>query len=335
MAWYSIVNRLLDVTSGASNNSRIHMNQSTLAITQKLVVHACLWLTSLYVMAIPSQALEERKPFQVPDIFVLGDSQFAFGAGPAFHKFFSDFAMSCGHITGEQGLASEIDQMSVGVMGVRSTSIHSWVAHKWVRKKMVCEPDPKWMVNARLYGWPGRNNGTYVQLGKPKDFQICKPGKSAIEAMFNMDRRPKLFVMFFTGNSVHRWANAPRRTSQDVRKLVEQLPAGTPCVFMTTVPSYTKKANKLRWKSQIGIREAFEEHGSRCSFVPGHTAMTVKAFQNNKRYFKTKKSGKVKDPYHPTSRGADKFLELRKDALCRAVFNQVKRARSTAAAARH
>lgn len=299
----------------------------------KLVVAAAASLVCLWGGATPSHAQGDRKPFQVPEIFILGDSQFAFGAGPAFHKFFTDFAMSCGHIEGEQALAAEIDQMNTGVMGVRSTSIHSWVAHKWVRKKMVCEPDPKWMVNARLYGWPGRNNGTYVQLGKPKDFQICKPGKSAIEAMFDMERRPKLFVMFFTGNAVHRWANAPRRTARDVRKLVEQLPAGTPCVFMTTVPSYTKKSNKLRWKSQAGIRKAFEEHGSRCEFVPGHTALTVKTFQNNKRYFKTSKTGRVKDPYHPTSRGANKFLELRRDALCRAVFSQVKRARSTAAAA--
>ncbi|MEM6497819.1 MAG: SGNH/GDSL hydrolase family protein [Pseudomonadota bacterium] len=294
---------------------------------------APLWLALCWALALPANAAQQRQPFQVPDIFILGDSQFAFGAGPAFYKFFSDFAQSCGHIPKEQGLSAELDQMNVGVMGVRSTSIHSWVAHKWVRKKMVCEPDPKWMVNARLYGWPGRNNGTYVQLGKPRDFKICKPGKSAIEAMFDMDRRPKLFVMFFTGNAVHRWANAPKRTGRDVRKLVEQLPAGTPCVFMTTVPSYTKKSNQLRWRSQAGIQKAFEENGSRCAFVPGHTAMTVKTFQNNKRYFKTSKTtGRVKDPYHPTSIGANKFLELRRDALCRAVFDQVKSTRATATA---
>lgn len=311
------------------------MNQLTLATTPRLFIVLGLWLASVLAMASTTHANSQRKPFQVPDIFILGDSQFAFGAGPAFHKFFSDFEMSCGHIAGEQSLATELDQMNVGVMGVRSTSIHSWVAHKWVRKKMVCEPDPKWMVNARLYGWPGRNNGTYVQLGKPRDFRICKPGKSAIEAMFDMERRPKLFVMFFTGNAVHRWANAPKRTARDVRKLMDQLPTGTPCVFMTTVPSYTKKSNALRWRSQAGIRKAFEEHGSKCTFVPGHTIETVKTFENNKLYFKTKKSGKVSDPYHPTSRGANKFLELRRDALCRAVFHQVKRARSTAEAAQN
>ena len=291
-----------------------------------------LGLGLICAVSLPVQGKQERKPFQVPDIFVLGDSQFAFGAGPAFYKFFTDFAMSCGNFEAEKSLAAEIDELNVGVMGVRSTSIHSWVAHKWVRKKMVCEPDPKWMVNARLYGWPGRTNGTYVQLGKPRDFKICRPGKSAIEAMFDNEQRPKLFVMFFTGNAVHRWANAPRRTGRDVQKLMEQLPSGTPCVFMTTVPSYSKKSNDLRKRSQLGIRKAFEKFGSECEFVPGHTPLTVKTFQGNKNYFKTSKAGKVKDPYHPTSRGANKFLELRKDALCRAVFKQVKRARSTATA---
>ena len=253
-------------------------------------------------------------------------------SSPAFHKFSTDFAMSCGNFEAENGLAAEIDEMNVGVMGVRSTSIHSWVAHKSIRKKMVCEPDPKWMVNARLYGWPGRTNGTYVQLGKPRDFKICRPGKSAIEAMFDNQQRPKLFLMFFTGNAVHRWANAPRRTGRDVKKLMEQLPSGTQCVFMTTVPSYSKKSNDLRKRSQLGIRKAFESYGSECEFVLGHTPLTVKTFQGNKTYFKTSKAGKVRDPYHSTSHGANKFLELRKDALCRAVFKQVKRARSTATA---
>ena len=139
-------------------------------------------------------------------------------------------------------------------------------------------------------------------------------------------------LCFFTGNAVHRWANAPRRTGRDVKKLMEQLPSGTPCVFMTTVPSYSKKSNDLRKRSQLGIRKAFESYGSECEFVLGHTPLTVKTFQGNKTYFKTSKAGKVRDPYHSTSHGANKFLELRKDALCRAVFKQVKRARSTATA---
>ena len=49
-----------------------------------------LWLGLICAVALPVQGKKERKSFQVPDIFVLGDSQFAFGAGPAFHKFVSD-----------------------------------------------------------------------------------------------------------------------------------------------------------------------------------------------------------------------------------------------------
>ena len=42
-----------------------------------------LWLGLICAVALPVQGKQERKPFQVSDIFVPGDSQFAFGAGPA------------------------------------------------------------------------------------------------------------------------------------------------------------------------------------------------------------------------------------------------------------
>ncbi|MGI9423262.1 MAG: SGNH/GDSL hydrolase family protein [Hyphomicrobiaceae bacterium] len=268
--------------------------------------------------------------FKMPQIFVLGDSQFAFGAGPTFHDFLENFAQNCGRYSTESNLVEKIDRLRVGVMGVRSTSLHSWVAHKWKRKKFVCEPDPKWDVNARLFGWQGRTDGTYVQLGRDRGFRICHSGQSAFEAVFDDMRRPELFFLFFTGNAVHRWANAPKRTAKDVKKLMAQIPPGVPCVFMTTVPSHRKKENDLRWKTQIGIRKAFEKYGPSCSFVEGHTLATVKEFQTQAKYFRRRPSGKVEDPYHPNKRGARKFVDMRRGAICTAVLHQFQRARNTA-----
>lgn len=268
--------------------------------------------------------------FKPPEIFILGDSQIAFGAGPTLFAFLKDFAESCGRLEHDKKTVDRLDKMNVGVMGVRSTSIHSWVAHKWVRKRMVCQPDPKWNVNARLYGWPRRRNGTYVQLGKVSDFQVCKPKRSALEVIFaDKKLQPKLLVMFFMGNSVLRWANAKKKTARDVRKFLAQIPKHLPCIFMTTVPSYKKKENRLRWRAQNGIRKAFEDQGSHCTFVAGHTAQTVRAFQNNRFYFRRHKSGRVKDPYHPNKAGALKFLDLRRKALCRAIVQQVERKAKT------
>ena len=277
-----------------------------------------------------TRAAAKDAQFNMPDIFVLGDSQLAFGAGPTFYDFFDNFSQSCGRHSTDKELVETIDKLRVGVMGVRSTAIHSWVAHNWKRKKFVCQPDPKWQVNARLYGWPDRTDGTYVQLGRDKGFRICKPRQSAFEFIFDDMRRPKLFMLFFTGNAVLRWANAPKRTAKDVKKLMAQMPPGVPCIFMTTVPSYRKSENKKRWRSQVGIRNAFEKHGMSCSFVDGHTRATVKEFQSHAKYFRRHKSGKVKDPYHPNKTGARKFADMRRGALCKAVFEQFRRTRNTA-----
>ena len=260
--------------------------------------------------------------FRAPEVFLLGDSQFAFGAGPTFFEFFNDFTENCGSYSKDERLIADIDAMNVSVMGVRSTAIHSWVAHNWKRKKFVCEPDPKWQVNARLYGWPGRTDGTYVQLGRAPDFQVCKPHKSALEVMMSDKMaQPKLMMFFFMGNAVHRWANARKRTAKDVRKLMQQLPAGTSCIVMTSVPSYKKKENRLRWKAQEGLKRAFAEAGSRCTFISGHTTRSVRAFQNNPLHFRRNKSGRVKDAYHPNQRGARAFVELHRRAICNAAIN--------------
>jgi len=278
---------------------------------------ACLGLSLQVLWAQSSQAGK----FKLPEIFLLGDSQFAFGAGPTFYDFFSNFADNCSAYTKDKWLVDHADALDVGVMGVRSTSIHSWVARNWGIKKYVCEPDPKWKVNARLYGWTNRTNGTYVQLGRAHDFKICKPKRSVLEVMLaDPMERPKLLLMFFTGNSVHRWANGRTQTTNDMKKLVAQLPVGLPCIIMTTVPTYRSKDNRLRKRAQMGIQRAIAATGSRCTFVPGYTKQTIKSFQGSPRFYRRHASGKVKDPYHPNEIGARNFLQLRRKAICTAAL---------------
>ena len=289
---------------------------------------AALAVATVQLATVPAADAAKSGSFTLPEIFLLGDSQFAFGAGPAFHDFFENFTENCSKHTDDKELLAYVDMRRVGLMGVRSTSIHSWVAHKWRRKKFVCEPDPKWRVNARLYGWDGHRNGSYVQLGHDPDFQICHPRQSVFEAMFaDKMQHPKLALFFFMGNAVTRWARSKKNTAKDIRKLHEQLPKSTACIVMTTVPSYRKKDNKIRSKAQAGLMRALQAANSRCTFLPGYTKRTLATYQGNAKYYRRhksgKKAGKVKDPYHPSPVGARKFIELKRPALCKAVLKEL------------
>ena len=105
-----------------------------------------------------------------------------------------------------------------------------------------------------------------------------------------------------------------------------QLPEGTPCIFMTTAPSYSKKITDLRIKAQANLERAFVESGSQCSFVKGATPETVAANQGNRHYFRVNKAGKVKDPYHPNTKAAQNFFMIEMGNICNAVYDQIEAA---------
>jgi len=262
--------------------------------------------------------------FQSPDILVLGDSQLTFGAGPAFLEFFQDIKAHCSPDTDQKRDLEKLGHMSVGVIGVRSTSLPSWTARKGRQKGLVCDIDPKWKVNAGTYGAINQSSNPYVQIGSGKTYNFCKKGKSPFEAMFE-DKyyMPKLFIMFFLGNSARRWANSKDAAFSDVKETMRQLPPGMPCIFMTTAPAYRKKTVDLRLAAQKNVQQAFEETGMRCDFVPGLTPETVAANLGNKHYFRLNKAGKVKDPYHPNRKAAKNFFAVEMDDICKAIFHQV------------
>ena len=259
--------------------------------------------------------------FTSPDVLILGDSQISFGAGHAFLEFFSDIMASCAPDRREKKALKKLGAMQVGVIGVRSTSIHSWVARSGSAKDSICEVDKKWKVNAGSYGVLNTTKNQFVQMGQGRNYQVCEPGKSAFEAMFGPDYYdPSLLILTFLGNSAKRWAENPDLALRDVRQLGKHLPNDLPCVFMTTAPAHTKKVEKQRLAAQANIKRAFAETGNRCTFVEGSTPATIKANQSNKTFFRRHKDGRVKDPYHPNKKGARNTLQLEMDNICEAIF---------------
>ena len=282
-------------------------------------------LTGLCVATALSSSASAQD-FVSPEILILGDSQISFGSGPAFLEFFNDIEGHCQANKEQMQNLKKLGKMRVGVIGVRSTSIHSWTARSGRSKDTICKEDRKWRVNAGTYGFINMTGNKYVQIGKGKEYQFCAPKKSAFEYMFRDGYyEPKLLLMSFLGNSAKRWANSLEAAIEDVEKMMAQLPADVPCVFMTTAPAYKKEIVDLRLKAQDNLMSAFEATGARCSFVPGATPETVLANQGNKNYFRLNKRGMVKDPYHPNRAAAKNFFALEMNGICNAVFDQMDR----------
>lgn len=279
-------------------------------------------------LAVPGMAAEKSaqagNEFISPDILVLGDSQLAFGSGPAFLNFFSDIKNRCEPNNVQAESLKKLGDMSVGIIGVRSTSLTSWSAKSGRAKDKICKVDRKWKSNAATFGIVNSTNNKYVQIGQGREYQFCKKGKSPFQAMFAKDYyAPKLLILSFLGNSAHRWAGNRKSAFRDVEKTMMQLPQGVPCIFMTTAPTFKKKTVDLRMKAQENVKYAFMKNSSRCSFVEGFTKQTVAANLGNKNHFRQRKSGRVKDPFHPNRKAAEKFLSAGMDRICRAVFSQL------------
>jgi len=295
---------------------------------------------------LPTATMAANK-FKSPDILVLGDSQFTFGSGPSFLDFFQNIKSKCSPNASQSADLKKLADMSVAVIGVRSSSLPSWTARTKKGKGAICDVDPKWKVNAGSYGTVNQTKNIYIQIGKGPQYQFCKKKMSPFEALFdNNYYDPKMLVMSFLGNSTEGWANNPEMAMNDVQKTMRQLPDDLPCIFMTTAPSYTKDTNDLRVRAQKNLtapsytkdtndlrvraqknlKKAFKKSGSRCSFVEGLTPKTIAANLGNKKHFRLNKSGAVKDPYHPNKTAAKKFFAIERKEICEAIFTQVSRA---------
>ncbi len=277
-------------------------------------------LLSALLLATPAQA----EDFVSPDIVILGDSQIPFGSGPVFLDFFENIKDHCPPTDAQAQDLKTLGEMNVAVIGVRSTSLHSWTARKGRGKGAICDVDKKWKANAGTFGFINRSSHKYVQIGRGKPYQFCKPGKSAFEAMFAPDYyKPRLLLMSFLGNATKRWGTSREKALEDVQKTMAQIPAGMPCIFMTTAPAYSEKIIKRRLKAQANIKWAFEEAGAECTFIEGATPRTVAANQGNKQYFRLNKSGRVKDPFHPNEKAAKNFFAIEMETICTAIYKEI------------
>ena len=264
--------------------------------------------------------------FESPEILVLGDSQIPFGSGSAFFDFFSNLDKRCEGYGDSSDALDAFKDASVGVIGVRSTSLGSWTERHGEDKNHICVRDKKWGVNAGVYGVSRFEDKKYVQIGEGEAYQFCAAGESAFETMFRDDYYdPQLLVLSFLGNSAKGWAEDVELAVSDVNDMLAQTPSDIPCVFMTTQPAYKSKTVDLRLRAQQNLQRAFETAGQRCAFVPGATESTIASHQGNTAFFRLKEDGSVKDPFHPNVEAATRFFEDQTPAICHAVLNQLER----------
>jgi hypothetical protein len=281
------------------------------------------WLAAPLLMA--QLALPVRADAPAMDVLVLGDSQITFGLAPPLLSFFEMPVAHCAAYWPQGTRVDLPDEPTVGVIGVRSTSLGSWISRTDRGKSALCDVDKRWRANAGSYGVLNSSENPYVQIGRDRNLDFCESGQSAFETMFQHEQyMPRLLVLSFLGNGAERWASDPAAALADVQSTMAQLPADLPCIFMTTTPVYHERTAVLRSRAQDNIVAAFRQAGSRCSIVQGHTPETLALNVGNPRHFRQRSSGAVRDPYHPTREAQQAAVNLLTGAICGALAEQLR-----------
>lgn len=275
---------------------------------------------TLCLVLIPALSFAQMKP----DILVLGDSQISFGAGEVYLDFFHNIERNCANTLSKAQL-NGLGQRRTLAVGVRSTSLHSWVARDGKSKDTICEVDKKYGVNAGVYGIDGRSDRKFIQIGKEPGFQYCHKNKSAFEGVFDDPAStPKLLVLNFLGNAEKRWSESQSVTDTDVRQTLHQLPEGIPCIVLTTAPVFTEATNNKRMDAQNRLATALRKAPGRCQFVKGIIPETRRAIEGKPRFFRRNKNGRVVDPHHPSKAAIKHFMKLTGPTLCKVISAALK-----------
>lgn len=256
------------------------------------------------------------------EILVIGDSQVAFHGGAAYVDFFQTINNRCSAVLPDEAKSfAKLDNLNVGVLGVRATSIDTWVARTEKGKAKICVPEKSWPVNARGFGvLTHPKPKTFVQTGKDPSYPLCQDGRSAVDAMFEtVGIAPELLVFTFLGNSKKRWLRKPEDATKDAANLASQIPAHTPCVFMTSSPTFKMDENQKRVMAQDYFIKALKQQGKGCVPVTGLTEASIGKIENMPSFFKRDPKGKVKDSFHPNAEGVAAFLDTLTPGLCLAV----------------
>jgi hypothetical protein len=268
---------------------------------------------------VASNSPTSAQEFKSPEILMLGDSQLSFGAGEVVLDFFDNLKMRCEGTVDQTMLLDELQKMRTTLIGARSSSLQSWTTTSGWAYDRLCKKDPTWGVNASIWGY-GRQKGVpYVQIGEHKGYDFCETGKTPIQAMFDAGYNPNLLIFNILGNNAKRWAKDPQSAEIDVAKFIEQTPPHIPCIYMSTLPIHTPRRNAQRFKAQEAIKAAFSKAGDRCAFVEILDKKTISLIQSQNKYFKRKKNGSVKDPFHPQKAAARKVYTLKQEEICQAI----------------
>lgn len=258
------------------------------------------------------------------EILILGDSQISFGAGAVYLNFFDKLQRNCGSVLTKAQVA-ELGKRRTLAVGVRSTSLHSWVARNGKPKGTICDVDKKYGVNAGVYGIGGKSSRKFIQIGKEPGFQICRANETPFQGVFrDPASKPKLLVLNFLGNAEKRWSESQDAADTDVRETLKQIPNDVPCVVLTTAPVFSKSTNDKRMAAQNRLERALDKAGSRCLLVKGFTPQTRSAIEGKPQYFRRNKSGKITDPHHPSEAAIRQFMKSTGPKMCQALASVLK-----------
>lgn len=290
----------------------------------KAFLASCAFMVSAIATNSPAQSLKDA------DILVIGDSQILFRGGSAYVDYFTNLAATCGKIV--PGRTDDLKTYlmgNVGVVGVRGASINSWLDRKGKEKDRLCVPEKTWPKNARGFGVLHNDKQKFEQLSASGTYPLCVADQSPIETLFkDVGIKPKLLVLSILGKQSEFWEMDEALAHSDAEDLAKQIPASTPCLYLTTAPNFAAHQNALRKTGQDRFFDGLSKNPGACVPVKGLNGDTIAALQGNKAFYKTGKDGKVRDGFHPNDQGIRTFLKTVTPSLCHAVLTIMDREKS-------
>lgn len=279
-----------------------------------LLVSGVLALTT-NITSVPAQSLKDA------DLLVVGDSQILFRGGPAYVEHFKHLAQTCGALIPERAADFKAHfSGDVGVAGIRAATLKAWLARHGKEKDALCVPEKTWPKNTRGFGVLNTPEQKFHQTASDGNYPLCQKNQTPLEALFKeVGTKPKLLVLAILGKYADVWAKDEALAHKDAAELASQVPANTPCVYLTTAPSFSSKQNAKRRVGQDHFFNGFEKAGGACLPVKGLTDETISAFQGNNKFYKAREDGTVRDVFHPNHLGIKTFLNTTSPAMCQAL----------------
>ncbi|MEP3231972.1 MAG: hypothetical protein ABJO30_04015 [Hyphomicrobiales bacterium] len=294
--------------------------------TAKTLLVSSLFTLTAGLSSAPAQSLAD------PDLLIIGDSQILFRGGPAYVDHFSKLAETCSALIPERAADFKSHfSGDVGVAGVRAAAINSWLAREGEHKDALCVPQKSWPKNTRGFGTLHTPDQKFHQTARDGNYPLCQPNQSPVETLFkDIAIKPKLLVFSMLGGYSKKWAKDKALADKDASNLAAQIPKNTPCLYLTTAPSFAEKPNAERLEGQNHFFTGIHKTRGACLPVKGLTDETISAFQGNNKFYKTRDDGTVRDVFHPNDLGVRTFLNKVSPAMCRALVTIIDRNQTAA-----